>query len=177
MGRDKAWVEFRGRTLIAAAVDTARRAGAGEVFISGRGGGDYSVLKCRVLLDLEPGFGPLGGIERALHACAAPLLLVLAVDMPHMTADFLQCMMARCNRITGRVPKLNGRLEPLAAIYPRYCHEIAFNSITKSHPAARDFAEACWKHKAVRMTTVRPADEGCFANWNTPADASLLTFE
>ncbi|MCX6894578.1 MAG: molybdenum cofactor guanylyltransferase [Verrucomicrobia bacterium] len=172
MGRDKAWLKTDGRTLIAAAVEKARRAGAQEVFISGRSGENYSTLKCPVLLDLEPGFGPLGGIERALHICAAPLLLVLAVDMPYMTADFLQRMAARCDRVTGAVPKLKGRLEPLAAIYPRYCHEIAFNSIAKSHHAVRDFAEACRKNKAVQITTVKPADESCFANWNTPADAA-----
>ena len=38
-----------------------------------------------VLFDLEPSFGPLGGIERVLHECQAPLLLVLAVDVPGMT--------------------------------------------------------------------------------------------
>ena len=175
MGRDKAWLETDGQTLIAAAVEKARRAGAGEVFISGRSGEDYSALQCPVLLDLEPGCGPLGGIERALHVCTAPLLLVLAVDMPYMTAEFLQRMASRCDRETGAVPKLKGRLEPLAAIYPRRCHEIAFNSIAKSHHAVRDFAEACRKNNAVRITAVRPADESCFANWNTPADAALAS--
>lgn len=175
MGRDKAWLEADGQTLIAAAVEKAHRAGAGEVFISGRSGKDYSALQCPVLLDLKPGCGPLGGIERALHACAAPLLLVLAVDMPHMTAEFLQRMASRCNRETGVVPKLKGRLEPLAAIYPRHCHEIAFDAIAKSHHAVRDFAEACRKIKAVRIAAVRPADENCFTNWNTPADAALVS--
>lgn len=176
MGRDKAWIKTDGQTLIAAAVEKARLAGAGEVFISGRSGEDYSALQCPVLLDLEPGFGPLGGIERALHACTAPLLLVLAVDMPHMTADYLQRMASRCDRMTGIVPKLKGRLEPLAAIYPRHCHEIALNSIAQSRHTVRDFAEACRKNKAVRIAAVSPADESCFANWNTPADTCAARF-
>lgn len=89
MGCDKAWVEFEGRPLIALAVEKVRDLRVNEIFISGREGVDYGALNCPVLLDLEPGFGPLGGIERALRDCASPLLLVLAVDLPRMTARFL----------------------------------------------------------------------------------------
>ena len=70
MGRDKAWVEFSGRPLIAHAVDKITALGVREIFISGRAGQDFSAWKLPVLFDLEPGFGPLGGIERALHEIA-----------------------------------------------------------------------------------------------------------
>ncbi len=80
MGGDKAWVESGGRPLVQLAVEKVRELGIKEIFTSGRAGEDYSALKCAVLFDLEPGFGPLGGIERGLHECASPLLLVLAVD-------------------------------------------------------------------------------------------------
>src|ERR1051325_1673089 len=89
MGRDKAWLEFRGRPLIVRAVELARGLGVREIFISGRAEVDYSQLNCRVLLDEQPGLGPVAGIERALQAAEAPLLLVLAVDLPRMTPDFL----------------------------------------------------------------------------------------
>jgi molybdenum cofactor guanylyltransferase len=170
MGRDKAWLEVDGQPLLARAVARVRQLGVGEIFISGRAGEDYSTLKCPVLLDLEPGFGPLGGIERALHAVNAPLLLVLAVDLPHLPAAFLQKMAARCDRLTGVVPKLNGGLEPLAAIYPKRCHAFAFDFIAKSRRAARDFAEACRREHAVRIFPVPRADGAGFANWNHPAD-------
>ncbi|MCX6894634.1 MAG: NTP transferase domain-containing protein [Verrucomicrobia bacterium] len=72
-----------------------------------------------MLLDLEASFGPLAGIERALHVAHAPLLLVLAVDLPDMTGKFLQKLIARCDPHTGVVPKRANGFEPLAAISPK----------------------------------------------------------
>lgn len=170
MGRDKAWLELDGQPLIALAVEKIRQAGVREVFISGRPGRDYSAVKHPVLFDLEPDSGPLGGIERALHACSSPLLLVLAVDLPHMTAGFLQKLFARCDRLTGIVPKLNGGLEPLAAIYPKRCHVIASDFVARSRKVVREFAEACLVERAVRTFRVPRTAAGCFSNWNSPAD-------
>jgi len=170
MGRDKAWVEFAGRPLIAHAVDTITALGVREIFISGRAGQDFSTWKLPVLFDLEPGFGPLGGIERALHECQSPLLLVLAVDLPNMTPEFLHKLTARCDRLTGVIPKLNGELEPLAAIYPKRCRAFAFSAIARSRHAAREFATACWREQAVRTYPVPDSEVKCLANCNLPAD-------
>lgn len=170
MGRDKAWVALDGKPLLALAVEKVRELRVDQIFISGRLGEDYSALNCPVLLDLEPGFGPLGGIERALHECTSPLLLVLAVDLPKMTSSLLQKLVARSDRLTGTVPKLNDKLEPLAAIYPRRCHAFAFAAITNSRRTARDFAEACLRERAVRILPVTKTEAGCFSNCNSPGD-------
>jgi len=172
MGRDKAWIELNGEPLIALAVEKVRGLGVREVFISGRAGGDYSALKCPVLVDLEPNFGPLGGIERALHACESPLLLVLAVDLPRMTTAFLETLVGRCDRLTGAVPKVNGGIEAVAAIYPKRCHAFAIDLIAKCRHAARDFADSCLRERAVRVFPVPPAQVGNFENWNNPQDIS-----
>lgn len=177
MGRDKAWVELAGRPLLGLAVDKVRRLGVKQVFISGRPGVDYSAWTCPVLCDLQPGLGPLGGIERALHAVSSSLLLVLAVDLPRMTDAWLRKLVARCDRLTGVVPRLNDRLEPLAAVYPRRCHALASDAIARSRPAVRDFAAACLRERAVRTLAVASADAGCFANWNQPADLALTRSE
>ncbi len=170
MGRDKAWLEFEGEPLLARQLRTVRSLRPAEVFISGRAGEDYSAFDCPVLYDLRPGFGPVGGLERALHAAASPLLLVVAVDLARMTAAFLEKLWARCDPLTGVVPELNGELEPLAAIYPKRCHAFARECLRSPSPAARGFAEACLAARAVRPFRVARADAGCFANWNRPAD-------
>jgi molybdopterin-guanine dinucleotide biosynthesis protein A len=170
MGRDKAWVEFEGQPLINRALDTVRGSGIAEIFISGRAGTDYSILRCPVLLDPEAGFGPLAGIERALDTTEAPLLLVLAVDLPRMTAGFLQTLTSHCKPLTGVIPKLGGRLEPLAAVYPKRCRFIARDCLVKRRLAARDFADACLRERAVRTFVVPSADQSCFNNWNSPSD-------
>jgi molybdopterin-guanine dinucleotide biosynthesis protein A len=170
MGRDKAWMEHAGTPLIQLALAKARQLGVEDIYISGRADADYAALKYPVLFDLQPGFGPMGGIERGLWACATPLLLVLAVDLPQMTTEFLQKLSARCDRLTGAVPKLKGKFEPLAAIYPKRCHAFALDAIARSRLAAQDFVDVCRQEHAVRDYPVLDADTVCFANWNTPAD-------
>lgn len=172
MGRAKAWLEIDGKPLIQLAVEKVRALGIREIFISGRVGEDYSALNCPVLFDLEPGFGPLGGIERGLHECTSPLLLVLAVDLPRISPALLGRMQRVCDRLTGVVPKLYEKLEPLAAIYPKRCHAFAFTAIAKAQYSARDFASACLHERAVRAFPVAHRDAGFFVNWNRPADVS-----
>src|SRR5258705_13766374 len=74
MGRDKAWLEAGGQSLLARQIGLVRELGAAEVFISGRADADYSEFGCRVLQDKFPDAGPLAGIERALDATTSPLL-------------------------------------------------------------------------------------------------------
>ena len=174
MGQDKAWLEIGGQSLLARAVSTARDSGIEEVLISGRVGADYSALRCPVVFDRELGCGPLSGIERAFEVASAPLLLVLAVDLPNMTAALLRKLAGRCDPLTGAVPKLSGQLEPLAAIYPKRCRLLALDCLRKCRRAARDFADACLREHAVKVFPVAQAEIGCFDNWNAPSDVSIL---
>ncbi len=175
MGRDKAWLKLDGKPLIQLAVEKARALGIREILLSGRVSEDYSTLGCPVLFDLEPGFGPLGGIERGLHHCTSPRLLVLAVDLPQMSAGFLKSLLKSCDRLTGIVPLLNGQLEPLAAVYPKRCHAFAFAAIARAQYSVRDFAAACQRERAVRTFPVSRRHSDCFANWNRPADMVAAT--
>ena len=174
MGRDKAWIELEGQTLLALAVEKVRLIGVTNIFISGHPDRDYSALKHPVIFDLKPGFGPLGGIERALDESRSPLLLVLAVDLPQMTSEFLQRLLANCDPSTGVVPKLNGRLEPLAAIYSKRCHALASDFVARSRWVVCEFAEACLAEGAVRTLDITPEHADCFSNWNSPADIPAM---
>lgn len=177
MGRDKAWIECGGRPLIALALDKVRQIGVTEVFVSGRPAGDYSSLGCPVLLDLEPGLGPLGGVERGLHCCRSPLLLVLAVDLPCVTPAFLQAMVARSDAVTGVVPQRGDQLEPLAAIYPKRCHRFAFERLFHGSRAVHEFAEDCLREQAVKVWKVPATEAPCFTNWNRPDDVDATNHE
>ena len=172
MGQDKSWLEVDGQPLIVRAFSTLRSSGIEQIMISGRAGTDYSRLPCPVVLDLEPGCGPMGGIERALDAASTPLLLVLAVDLAQMTPVFLRKLADHCDRLTGVVPKLRGALEPLAAIYSKRCQDFARDCLVNFRHSARDFAEACIREGAVRIFPVSKVDARCFENWNMPCQVT-----
>ena len=79
MGTDKAFLQFRGRTLLANALKLTR-AVAGEVRIVGDSTkfADFGA----VVEDVYPGCGPLGGIHAALKSSDTDLNVVIGVDLP-----------------------------------------------------------------------------------------------
>jgi molybdopterin-guanine dinucleotide biosynthesis protein A len=185
MGRDKAWLEVDGKSLLGRQIQLVRAIGAHEVFISGRTEVDYAGFDCPVLRDRLVDVGPLGGIERALTEASAPLVLVLAVDMPRMTPQFLRELLLRSDDGVGVIPRVNGEIEPLAAFYQK----ISVNLITeiilaskikgsgdeslhagKKSAGARAFAEKCVERGLAKFVEVGEAERKFFTNWNSPED-------
>ena len=174
MGRDKAFLEIDGQTLLARQIETVRAAGATEVFISGRAGTDYSAFDGRVITDHFPDAGPLAGIEAALAATSNPVLLVLAVDMPGMTLDLLHRLVAFCTATTGAIPRVNGVTEPLAAIYPKTARAAAEKMLGRQSFAVKDFAALCVQSGLAFFVDLPAADSASFKNCNLPADLPCL---
>lgn len=177
MGRDKAGLVLDGETLLERQVALLRSLEPAELWISARATGEYRGLGLPVLADAFPGQGPVAGIERALAAAAAPLVLVLAVDLPHMSADVLRRLLAACraegDTVVGAVPQFEGTLEPLAAVYPRTAQPLAAQRLDAGQNSARGFVLDCLERGLVRPLELTPADAPAFANWNRPEDVAV----
>ncbi len=92
MGRDKALLPYRGVTLVEHMAQ-AVHAAAGSVALIG----DpvrYSSLGYPVYPDKFAGCGPLGGIYTALSVSSTDWNLIVACDMPGVTAEVLQVLLA-----------------------------------------------------------------------------------
>lgn len=120
MGTDKALVSFGGRPLISRVVDTLR-ALSDDIVIASDRTGVYDGLAARVVPDLRPGCGPLGGIGGGLAGVRHDLALVVACDMPFLSPDFLALLAAKARGRDGAVPMKGGQYEPLHAVYRRSC--------------------------------------------------------
>lgn len=166
MGRDKAFLEVDGLPLLARQIDLARRAGAVTVFISGRPDRDYGRFGVPVLHDRVANAGPLAGIAQGLAAATTPFLLVLAVDLPRMTPDFIGRMAEACTSGTGVVPQLLDQLEPAAAIYPKEARAIAETCLASGAYALRALVEALEAQGAMRRLRVDPQYADELFNWN-----------
>jgi molybdenum cofactor guanylyltransferase len=173
MGQDKAWLMLEGKPLIARQIELARGLGAEEVFLSGRAGTDYDSLGCRVLRDRVVDAGPLAGIESALAAISSPLLLVLAVDLPRMTALPLRRLLVCCTETRGAIPRFNHQPEPLAAVYPQSALQVVRELLDHGRYAARSFAERCAEFDLAAFIDLPEEQSACFENWNAPADVRL----
>jgi molybdenum cofactor guanylyltransferase len=69
--------------------------------------------------------GPLSGIASALISTRTDWNLILACDLPYLTAAWLNWLLARAVASSCQIvmPRTAGGLEPLAAVYGRECAE------------------------------------------------------
>lgn len=170
MGRDKAWLEVGGQRLLDRQIELARAAGAVEVFISGRTDTDYAGFDAMVLHDQFADAGPLAGIERALATATSSLVLVLAVDLVAMSVELLRRLAAACSPNVGVIPRVQGSIEPLAAIYPKSALALARSQLAAGSLAVKDFAERAVEGGLCRYLELGAGESFNFANWNSPAD-------
>ena len=164
MGRDKAQLELGGVPLI---LRTARlvESVAGVPAVIGNPEA-FRALDLRAIGDDWPGAGPLGGIATALHAAAAPWSLIVATDLPYLTRDWLEYLIARgLGSSADAVLPMNTRgAEPLCAMY----HQRAEPAIRKAlERGTRKVTDGLLN---VRVEMITPAE------WN-PFDSAGLLFK
>jgi molybdenum cofactor guanylyltransferase len=131
MGRDKGLLDFGGVPLI---LHTARllKSLVDEVTVVGSPH-RYAALGLRAIADgddgqaqdgpHERGSGPLAGIAAALAATPLPWNLIVACDLPYLSAEWLDWLLSRALRSRGAavIPRTGRGIEPLAAVYRREC--------------------------------------------------------
>lgn len=120
MGTDKSFVNFRGRSLIETVIDRVAGLGDELLLVTNRPEA-YAHLGLRMVGDLYPDHGPLGGIHTAIAHAAKPHILVIACDMPWLVPDLLNYMIQLRNTADVIVPRWDKYPEPLHAIYSRAC--------------------------------------------------------
>jgi molybdopterin-guanine dinucleotide biosynthesis protein A len=130
MGSDKALLTVGKQTLLERALQTAA-AVANQVFIAGSR--DRYAQYGDVVEDIFPDCGPLGGIHAALCITKTDLNLMLSVDTPSISSDFLCWLMqqARASSELMVVPDALGGLQPLAAIYRRRLRAVAEEALKR----------------------------------------------
>ena len=165
MGRDKALLPFRGRTLVEAVAEAVAEA-AGRVTLIGDPK-RYAGLNLPVVADRYPGCGPLAGIHCALALDQADWNLVVACDMPELTPSFLRSLLeaAEAARADCLIPKGPAGLpEPLCGVYHR-----------RSLPVIQAALERGVRKITAGLQGLRTAspdflETGCFRNLNTSAE-------
>lgn len=171
MGRDKALLEIGGVPLL---VRTARLLEplVASVTVVGTPA-RYADLGLRAVPDDYPaGTGPLGGIATALRISTAEWNLVVGCDLPYLSAEWLDWLIARALgfRADAVVPETPQGLEPLCAMYRSRCAATLAAAIAQGVRKVTDgFAE-------LSMVRITPADWGArgsaflFTNMNAPQD-------
>jgi molybdenum cofactor guanylyltransferase len=134
-----------------------------EIFVVGRDDPAWTSRGLRVIPDETPGAGPLGGIYTALVHSPSERTLVVACDMPFVSAGLLR-RLAAADDADVVIPRHARGYEPLCAIYSRACTDDIRERL------ARGINEASRLPAGVRVTELDVDDDVMFVNVNTPHD-------
>jgi molybdopterin-guanine dinucleotide biosynthesis protein A len=167
-GRDKGALVVDGRTILAAQL-AALRTLTSDILIVG--GGASLDGAARVVPDRIGGRGPLGGLHTALTESTGTATIVIACDMPYVSAPFLGHLLSLTHEADAVVPRTGRGYHPLCAAYTRACLAPAAARLADGRLAMTGLLED------VRLRVVDAAEIDAFgdhdrllANVNTPAE-------
>jgi molybdopterin-guanine dinucleotide biosynthesis protein A len=174
LGREKAWVELGGKSLLQHAISNLEFLNSEIVIVKAPEGELPQVVagvNLKVVQDSVGGKGPLAGILSGLMNSRYRYNLIAACDMPLLNKDLVKYMISSVKGYDVVVPRLGKHLEPLQAVYSQDCiPEI-------EELLAQDKLKVDGLFSGVRTRFVESAEierfdaaHLSFMNINTPAD-------
>ena len=120
LGIDKAALRLGDKTLLEGIVQ--KMSALSEEIIVVGDSLPYPLSGIRLVADIYPGCGPLGGIHAGLTVASNFHSLVVACDMPFLNLELLQYMVELGTSHDVVIPRWdNDKLEPVHAIYSKNC--------------------------------------------------------
>jgi len=167
MGRDKALLPIEGSVLVERTAQRVRAA-AGCVTLIGAPE-RYAHLGLPVAADLIEDCGPIGGLYTALKIGRADWNLLVACDMPGLTAEFLRELLdaARQSGSACLVPQTDSGLHPLCAVYHRRAEGAVASAIEHKRFKMHDLI------KVLEAESLPVAETTQLQNVNTPVEWGL----
>jgi molybdopterin-guanine dinucleotide biosynthesis protein A len=120
MGEDKALKPFLGRPLIQRVIERLAPI-ADEMIVTTNRPAEYGFLNQRLVADLKPGRGALGGLYTAIASATSPFVAVAACDMPFASKNFFESAYSLMVKEEADVviAKTDEGYEPFHALYRR----------------------------------------------------------
>ena len=171
MGEDKAFLPFGDRPLLRRVVDELRPHFDDLILVTNHPQQHMDLEDIRLVSDVEPGQGPLGGIFTGLLASRGRHNLVVGCDYPflnHLLLDYLWSLRSWGDVV---VPLTHEALAPICAIYDRRVLPILNEALESGERSVMGLFPRLKVHY-VREDELLPYDPTLlsFQNVNTPED-------
>lgn len=118
MGVNKALLEINGKTVIETICDELDSI-VNNIIIVTNSFEDYQFLGRKMVKDEWREMGPLAGIHAGLSASETKLNLIVACDMPFISAELGNILLEQLLAYDAVVPEISGQLHPLFAAYQK----------------------------------------------------------
>jgi len=173
-GRDKSALIVDGRPILERQIAELEQITSDILMV----GGDppaRAIGRARYVADRVPGCGPLGGLHAALTDALGDATIVVACDMPYISAPLLRHLLALTSGADAVVPRTEDGYHPLCAAYTRACIEPIARGLADGHLKMTDLFDAV----RIRIVTAEELDafgdrRRLLANVNTPAEYSSI---
>jgi len=171
MGRNKALMRLDGEPLIARLAKTlAGSQRLGELLLITNTPSDYEFLKLPMYADAKPGAGPLGGIYTALLRARFDRALVVACDMPFISAELVEYLCQNGVNHEAFALESEKDVEPLCAVYAKSCLPVIEQHLRDNRLKVSDFYDEV-DAKIMRFDPSLPFYKpNLLANVNTPEE-------
>ena len=153
-------------------LDALRQLTDDIMLVGGRPVDDLEGL--RGVTDRVPDSGPLGGLDVALASARDDRVIVVACDMPFITADFLASLLAFSDSADAVVPRTERGYHPLCAVYGRSCHAAVVRRLTERRLKMLELFEDLNVHVVGPEHVAMYGGERLLANVNTPDELDSL---
>lgn len=123
LGEDKALLSFLGKPLIDHVIGRVENLTNEILIVSDESKFPSLNPRAKLVLDLFPGGGPLGGIYSGLNISRNHWTFAFGCDMPFIQPSLLNFMISISEGFQAVVPLIEGKLQPLHALYSKSCLE------------------------------------------------------
>ncbi len=174
LGQDKSALVIAGERLLQRTVNSLGHLG-GEIVLVLAPEQSPPLLnsspKVKLATDTEFGKGPLVGIYSGLTASLDEYNMAVACDMPFLNVNLLKYMMDLVQGFDIVIPRTNGEIEPLHAIYSKRCLDSIAQMIAENDLKTRNLLDKV-KVRYVEESEIARFDPHHMSwfNINTPTD-------
>jgi molybdopterin-guanine dinucleotide biosynthesis protein A len=175
MGRKKAFINVDGNTTIDRILAIFKEVFL-EVIIVSNTPEDFSYTGLKVVTDIIPDMGSLGGLYTGLVNMNYERCFVVACDMPYISKSLIKYIID-IPRYDIVVPKIEGFYEPLFACYSRRCTNFVKRQLEAGNLRITDLY-SYFTVKEIHENEIKKYDSSMrsLVNINTPEDLTSSLF-
>jgi molybdopterin-guanine dinucleotide biosynthesis protein A len=174
MGKNKAFLEINGQRIIDRTKNIFLEI-FDEIFLVTNSPLEYLDLNLRMVADLVPEKGSLGGMYTGLFHSSRSHAFVAACDMPFLNPALIRYLIQLSPKFDVVIPKTADGLQPLHAIYSQKCLPFMEDLLKQNNLKIIDFFPRV-KVREVPTEEISLHDPqlSSFLNINTPEDLKKI---